>query len=304
MFSQRKRHKTYKSRGSGILILPLLLSNRCCRIYAVVLNQKGGDMEIKNEMVSAVSRTMKILEILSRVEFLGISEIARQSGIHKSTVFRFLNTLVSLGYVYRDSGSDCYGLSLKMNTLSGIRSGSQNILCYASASLEYLARETKETIHLAALENGSLVYLRKIESPRSLRVVSMASSVGDSVPLYCTGLGKAILAWSSPGEQKKYINHQVFTCFTDTTITSGQALLKELVRIKKRGYAIDRQEHEVGVVCVAVPVFSSGQELVGAISIAGPSVRMDEKILPGYAKLVISVSQEISKKLGSTESGA
>jgi DNA-binding IclR family transcriptional regulator len=260
-------------------------------------------MDIENEMVSAVSRTMKILEILSRVEFLGISEIARQSGIHKSTVFRFLNTLVRLGYVYRDSGSDCYGLSLKMNTLSGIRPGSQNILRYASTALEYLARETKETIHLAALENGVLVYLWKIESPRSLRVVSMVSSVGDDVPMYCTGLGKAILAWSAPEEQKKYINCQVFTRFTGTTITSGQALLKELARIKKRGYAIDRQEHEVGVVCVAVPVFSARQEPIAAISLAGPSVRMDEKILPGYAKLVISASREISKKLGAAEPG-
>jgi DNA-binding IclR family transcriptional regulator len=260
-------------------------------------------MEAKDGMVSAVSRTMRILEILSKVEFLGVSEIARQSGIHKSTVFRFLNTLVSLGYVYRDADSDCYGLSLKMNTLSGIRSGSQDILRYASASLEYLARETKETIHLAALENGALVYLRKIESPRSLRVVSMVSSVGDSVPMYCTGLGKAILAWSGPEEQKKYISRRVFIRFTDTTITSGEALLRELARIKKRGYAIDRQEHEVGVVCVAVPVFSAGQQPIAAISIAGPSIRMNEKILPGYAKLIIAVSREISQKMGSTETG-
>jgi DNA-binding IclR family transcriptional regulator len=261
-------------------------------------------MAEKDGMVSAVSRTMKILEILSKVEFLGVSEIARQSGIHKSTVFRFLNTLVSLGYVYRDSGSDCYGLSLKMNTLSGIRPGSQNILRYASASLEYLAQETKETIHLASLENGALVYLRKIESPRSLRVVSMISSVGDTVPMYCTGLGKAILAWSGPGEQKKYISRRTFTRFTDATITSGEALLKELARIKKRGYAVDRQEHEVGVVCVAAPVFSADQKPAAAISIAGPSVRMSEKVLPGYAKLIIAVSREISKKLGSMETGA
>jgi IclR family KDG regulon transcriptional repressor len=188
--------------------------------------------------------------------------------------------------------------------LSGTRSGSQNILRYASAALEYLARETKETIHLAALENGALVYLRKIESPRSLRVVSMGSSIGESAPMYCTGLGKAILAWSSPAEQKKYISRRVFTRFTDATITSGEALLKELARIKKRGYAIDRQEHEVGVVCVAVPVFSAGCKPAAAISIAGPSVRMSEKVLSGYARLIIATSGEISRKLGVTETVA
>jgi IclR family KDG regulon transcriptional repressor len=271
------------------------------KIYQQFEIQEGGDMEAKSGMVNAAARTMSILEILSKAEFLGVSEIARQSGIHKSTVFRFLNTLVSLGYVYHDSETDCYGLSLKMNTLSRILPGAQNILRYASGALEYLARETQETIHLAAPENGALVYLRKIESPRSLRVVSMASSVGDSAPMYCTGLGKAILAWSSPGEQKKYISRRVFTRFTDTTITSGEALLRELARIRKRGYAVDRQEHEVGVVCVAVPVFSAGRKPAAAISVAGPSVRMGETILSRYAKLIIPAAREISRKLGAAE---
>jgi IclR family KDG regulon transcriptional repressor len=251
-----------------------------------------------NGQVSAVVRAMTILEILSTEEFLGITEIAKRSKIHKSTVFRFLNTLSQLGYVYKNSGGDRYGLSLKLNALVGIRSGSEDILKYAAASLDRLARETGETIHLAILEKGALVYLRKIESTRSLRVVSMGSTVGGSVSMYCTGLGKAILAWLPLHEQEKYIAHQVFVKYTETTITDGPALLKELALIKERGYAFDRQEHEAGVVCVAAPVFTSGQLPIAAISIAGPSVRMDEGTLNHYTGLIQAAAREISDKLG------
>ncbi|GHT53900.1 IclR family transcriptional regulator [Spirochaetia bacterium] len=258
-------------------------------------------MENKNDQVSAVMRTMMILEILSKEELLGVTEIARRSKIHKSTIFRFLNTLSRLGYVYRDSATDRYGLSLKLNALVGIRSGSQDILRYASAPLEFLARETGETIHLAILEDGALVYLRKIESQRSLRVVTMVSSVGDNVPMYCTGLGKAILAWFSLGEQEKYIAHQEFTQFTEHTITNGLSLLKELAQIKEQGYAFDRQEHEEGVVCVASPVFTSGQLPIAAISIAGPSIRMRDETLLRCVELIQEASREISEKLGTMD---
>lgn len=255
-------------------------------------------MEDKNELVSSVVRTMSILEILSKDDQLGVTEIARRSNLHKSTVFRFLNTLSRLGYVYRDSSNDRYGLSLKLNALVGIRSGSEDILRYASTSLEFLARETGETVHLAILENGALVYLRKIESTRSLRVVTMISSVGASVPMYCTGLGKAILAWFPLAEQEKYIAHQIFTKYTDATITDGPSLLKELALIKEQGYSFDMQEHEEGVVCVAAPVFTSGQLPIAAISIAGPSVRMGGKNLARYVDLILAASGEISGKLG------
>jgi DNA-binding IclR family transcriptional regulator len=255
----------------------------------------------KGGQVSAVARTMAILEILSKDEHLGVSEVARRSGLNKSTVFRFLNTLSALGYVYRDVANDHYGLSLKLNALVGIRSGSRDILRYAAAPLENLARETGETIHLAILEDGALVYLRKIESPHSLRVVAMASSVGTSVPMYCTGLGKAILAWFSLQEQEKYIAHQVFTKFTETTIVDGPSLLEELELIRERGYAFDRQEHEQGVVCVAAPVFTFGHLPIAAVSIAGPSVRMKEEVLARYEKLILAATKEISEKLGAME---
>jgi DNA-binding IclR family transcriptional regulator len=258
-------------------------------------------MNGKNDQVNAVVRTMSILEILSGEDQLGLSEIARRCNLNKSTVFRFLNTLSQLGYIYRDSSNDRYGLSLKLNALVGIRSGSEELLRYASTFLEFLARETGETIHLAILEAGALVYLKKIESAHSLRVVTMASSVGASVPLYCTGLGKAILSWFPLSEQETYIAHQVFTKYTNTTITDGPSLLKELSLIKGRGYSFDMQEHEEGVVCVAAPIFTSGQLPIAAISISGPSVRMGEKNLARYVELIIAASAGISEKLGTSD---
>jgi DNA-binding IclR family transcriptional regulator len=255
-------------------------------------------LESKNELLSSVARTMSILEILGRADTLSLTEIAEGSGLHKSTAFRFVQTLLQLGYIFRDEANDRYGLSLKLNALAGTRSGSRDILRYASSALESLSRETGETVHLAVLEDGDLIYLRKIESNRVLRVVTMTSSVGGGAPMYCTGLGKAVLAFFSLQEQERYIAHQVFTRFTARTITDGPALLGELALIREQGYAFDRQEHEEGVVCVAAPIFGSGQLPLGAISVAGPSVRMGEEELRRYTALILEASREISAKLG------
>jgi DNA-binding IclR family transcriptional regulator len=254
--------------------------------------------EGKNEPLSSVSRTMAILEILGRADTLPLTEIAGGCGLHKSTAFRFVQSLLQLGYVFQDEANDRYGLSLKLNALAGIRSGSRDILRYAAAALECLSRETGETVHLAVLEDGDLIYLRKIESKRVLRVVTMTSSVGGGAPMYCTGLGKAVLAFFPLQEQERYIAHQVFTPFTPYTITDGPALLAELALIRERGYAFDRQEHEEGVVCVAAPIFGSGPLPLGAVSVAGPSVRMGEEELRRYTALILEASREISAKLG------
>jgi DNA-binding IclR family transcriptional regulator len=247
---------------------------------------------------------MAILEALGKSDPLSLTQIARICNLHKSTVFRFLQTLLRLGYVFRDESGDRYGLSLKLTALVSSRSGSQDILRYASSSLELLSRETGETIHLAVLEDGALVYLRKIESNRVLRVVTMVSSVGGGVPMYCTGLGKAVLAWLPLPEQERYIARQVFTRYTANTITDGPSLLAELARIRERGCAFDRQEHEEGVVCVAAPIFTSGQLPIGAVSIAGPSIRMGETELESYTALILAASREISAKLGFIDESA
>jgi IclR family KDG regulon transcriptional repressor len=252
----------------------------------------------KFELVSSVARTMTLLEVLGRSDLLSLTEIAEACGLHKSTTFRFLQTLLRLGYVFRDEPSDCYGLSLKLNALVGMRSGSQDILRYAASSLEFLSRETGETIHLAVLEDGALVYLRKIESKRTLRVVTMVSSVGGGAPMYCTGLGKAVLAFFPLADQERYIAHQVFTPYTAATITTGPALLAELAQIREQGYAYDRQEHEEGIVCVGVPIFTSAQVPIGAISVAGPSIRMGEDELARYTVLILEAAREISARLG------
>jgi DNA-binding IclR family transcriptional regulator len=241
---------------------------------------------------------MSILEALGRADTLSLTEIAGGCGLHKSTAFRFVQTLLQLGYVFQDETNERYGLSLKLNTLALSGSGSRDILRYAASALESLSRETGETIHLAVLEDGDLIYLRKIESNRVLRVVTMTSSVGGGAPMYCTGLGKAVLAFFPLPEQERYIAHQVFTPFTANTITNGPALLAELALIREQGYAFDRQEHEEGVVCVAAPIFGSGPPPLGAVSIAGPSVRMGEEELRRYTALILESTREISAKLG------
>ena len=257
-------------------------------------NKSGGSE--KDLSSSSVARTMKILEILTEDSALSLTEISKRSGIHKSTVLRILGVLISIGYVFRNSDTDHYSLTAKLDNLINVKAHSNYLINIANDKMEEMARITGETVHLAIQSKGDLYYLIKIESTQRLRVAT-ASEVGENAPMYCTGLGKAILAWSPRNEQFDYIENHNFHRFTDTTIIDAKQFINELVRIKERGYAFDLEEHEKGVVCVAAPVLSQKNIAIAAISISGPSVRMDKEILHNYSILVQEIASQISNEL-------
>ncbi len=240
--------------------------------------------------VSSVVRTMSILETLAERSPLGITEIGRATSIHKSTVFRFLATLCSLGYVYRLPDSDLYALTVKMGIFTN-NPRDEKLLALSLPYLDNLSRSTLETVHLAVLLDDKLRYLHKIESTQSLRVVT-ASHTGGGGPLYCTGLGKVMLAWMDDAKRSSLLERVEFKRFTPTTITDTASLLKELERIRAAGYAIDNGEHEEGIVCIAAPIRKGGTDPIAAISIAGPAPRM-EKNMEEYTSEVLAQTRAI-----------
>lgn len=251
----------------------------------------------EKEAAKAVVKTMCLLETLAQQKDLGVTELATIAGMHKSTVFRFLNSLKELGYVAQDAATERYSLTLKLFELGSSVLSRMELWEQAHPIMEQLAEETRETVHLAVLDNSRLVYLSKIESTQALRV-SMMSRIGQSAPIYCTGVGKLLLAHLPPEKAEGILTMEELRRFTANTITDRDKLNGELLRIRQNGYSFDNEEHEVGVRCVAAPVYDNQGDVIAALSISMPSLRLPDGAVPRYRDLVTQAALEISKKLG------
>lgn len=256
------------------------------------------------ELAKAVVKTMNILENLSKEKSIGVTELSNRvtgpagnTRMHKSTVYRFLSSLKELGYVRQDPDTEQYSMTLKLFELGIAVRDRMELWREAQPVIKQIAQATGETVHLAKLDEDRLVYLGKIESFKSLRV-SMMSRVGQSAPTYCTGLGKTLLAYLPAQRVTEILKKEKVVPFTRKTITNRAVLDKELETIRRRGYGIDDEEHEIGVRCVAAPVRDNQGNVIAAVSISVPSVRLDCKDIPRYGKIVIQAAQDISARLG------
>jgi IclR family KDG regulon transcriptional repressor len=249
------------------------------------------------EPVKAVNKTMCLLEALAQNEERGVTDLAGRAGMHKSTAYRFLNTLKELGYVRQNAANDKYSLTLKLFELGSCVLGRMELWEQAHPIMELLAEQTRETVHLAVLDDGRLVYLGKFESTQALRV-SMSSRIGQSAPTYCTGVGKLLLAHLPPDQVERILDREGLRRFTEHTITDRSLLAAELESIRQHGYAFDDEEHEVGVRCVAAPVRNNQGATIAALSISIPTVRMPNDEIARYRELVTRAAEEISKKMG------
>jgi IclR family KDG regulon transcriptional repressor len=249
------------------------------------------------ELVKAVVKTMRILESLSQDRSLGVTEVSNSLRMHKSTVYRFLNSLKALGYVRQDPETEQYSMTLKLFEIGMAVLDRLELWREAQPVIKRMAEETRETVHLASLDEHALVYLGKIESAQTLRV-SMMSRVGQSGPTYCTGLGKTLLAYLAPQRVTEILDREKVIRFTERTITDRSQLDTELESIRRNGYAVDNEEHEIGVRCVAAPVRDNIGAVIAAVSISVPSVRLADKDIPRYSEIVVKGAAEISRRLG------
>jgi len=252
---------------------------------------------VKNGSIQAVSNTLKILEILSATQKCGISELAKDLDCQKGTVFRLLSTLKNEGYITQDEENKKYSLTLKLFKIGSNMVNSLDLNKVVLPIITRLSELTSETIHLCIMENGQLVYLHKIESTYALKV-TMKSRVGQSTPLYCTAVGKVLLAHQSIDTIQRYLKNTQFENFTENTIVEPQDLTIELEKVRSSGIAYDNEEHELGVCCVAAPIFDQTGKILAALSISGPSVRMNDEKLKLMRELVKNAASEISAKVG------
>jgi IclR family KDG regulon transcriptional repressor len=261
-------------------------------------------MEEGIRAAKAVVKTIRILECLAQEQSLGVTELAKRAGLvaggagmNKSTVFRFLHSLKTLGYVRQDADTGHYSLTLRLFEMGMAVHDRLELWRQAQSVIREIAEATGETVHLATMDGDSLVYVDKIESRRTLRV-SMASRVGKSIPTYCTALGKTLLAHFSRDRVTALLKKEKMVRLTPRTITTRPEMDRELAAIRRAGYAIDNEEHEVGVRCVAAPVRDSGGTVIAAVSISVPTVRLGEGAIPRYGETVMQAARTISGRLG------
>ena len=224
---------------------------------------------------------------------LGISELAQRLGIAKSTVYGIVSTLEIHSFLEQDGRTGRYRLGTEIFRL-GTKVKS-DLLGIARHYMEKLVTDYSETVHLVVPDQCSILYIHKIESPHSMRI---CSRVGERLPLYCTAVGKAILAHMDERERAEIISAISFHPYTPHTIGDRGALLQELAKIKAVGFAVDHEELEKGLTCVAAPVFDGNGKPGAALSVAGPTVRMTNLTIGKIAKGLLSITQEISIKIG------
>jgi len=198
-----------------------------------------------------------------------LARLSRETGMNKATALRYLSVLESRGVAERRGGGWSLGLALfELGSRVPIRS---IVVEKVRPFLERLARETGETANLACLAGGSAVYLDRAEADRSLR---MRSVPGDRLPLYCTGVGKAILSLLSEERTRAILGSGPLPKINDKTITDPEDVLKEVTKARETGYGVDREEYETGLTCMAKSLRLPGSDFAGAISVSGPTARM------------------------------
>lgn len=205
---------------------------------------------------------------------LGITEISERLGLYKSNVHNIMDTFVKAGYIKKNPDNGKYRLTLKVLQLGHVVSSNISFRKTVQPHMQELADATGETVFLAIPgEDAEVVYLDS-SSPRNMMTVK--SVMGIKAPLYCTGIGKAMLAYL-PRDVVDAVFARGLASFTDNTVTDRDALLQELETTRRRGYAIDNMEHQYGIKCVGMPIRNRKGEVVAGLSISGPSLRFDEQ---------------------------
>ena len=246
--------------------------------------------------IQVIDRAAQILDCFGfDHQELSVSEIGAKTALHRSTAHRILMALEYNDLIQQNPDNGKYRLGIKLFRLGHQAVSHLDLREICRPFLARIMNETKETVHLAVLDENQVLYLDKVEGPHALR---MPSRVGRHIPTYCTSLGKAMLSCLDEQEVKGILGKQPFTAYTANTVKNVEQLLADVRAVHKRGYAVDNEEIEIGLRCVGAAIRDHTGAMVGAISAAAPSARLAEKKIPRVGRLVMAVAEEISEQLG------
>lgn len=239
--------------------------------------------------IQSLARGLKILDLLAEAgDGLSVTELAEALGVDKASASRLVATLTRYGYAEKDEVTRRFLLGPQVVSLSRSVLTRLPLREAAKPYLRQLMEATGECAHLAVPAQGKALYIDQVESPATLRV---NAAVGTMNPLHCTALGKVLLAF---GEVEMPASLEAFT---PRTITDPETLRRHLEEVRRLGYAVDDEEFDPGVRCIAAPVFDFRGRAVGSIGISGPSSRVSQERLPGLAAIVLEIGKALSERM-------
>lgn len=246
--------------------------------------------------VRSVDRALDIIQcVAERNGTASVDEITAATGLPKTTVFRVLATLTARRFVDRDPERQTYRLGTMALMIGARALGDLDLRQVAKPHIEQLMQRTSETVHLAVLADDTALCIDKIDSNRSVR---MSSFVGFRDPLYCSGVGKALLAFQDEDTRRTLLAGMRFGRLTPHTIADSATLAAQIETIRRQGYATDIEEMEEGLACIAAPIRDHSGKVVASVSISGPTTRVSDETMPELIRIVRAAATDISRDLG------
>lgn len=246
--------------------------------------------------VASVEKAIAILNAVAASENgMSVTELSRELGYGVSATYHLLNTLRQQEYLQQDVQTKRYNIGLGVFRLHALAQRQNTLQGMIQPYLDELSRVSGETSNLLILQDEEAVYVAQSECSHMVKIFTQ---IGARVPYYCTGGGKVILAYQSEAIRALYLSRAKFIPFTSHTISSRKALERELARIRAQGYSIDNEEREEGVTCIAAPVFNAAGVPVAAVSISGPTYRLEQRGQSKLTDYVLQSARKISARMG------
>jgi len=251
-------------------------------------------MSNKPTAVQSVDRAISVLEVLAHAGQAGVTEIADQLGVHKSTAFRLVAALEARDLVEQDVDRGKYRLGLGILRLAGATTARLDVVQEARPTARALATETGETVNIAVLNDGAALYLDQVAGSSA---VQPHNWVGQRIPLHATSNGKVLLSGLSDAQIRDVIRRSL-TAYTPKTVTDRSTLLAQVAQVRADGYAVVCDELEIGLTAVAAPLRNAHDEVVASLSVSGPTFRFDADKVTGARQQVVALAEEVSRRLG------
>lgn len=243
--------------------------------------------------MQSVDRALTILAVLARMGEAGVTEIAAELAVHKSTAFRLITTLESHDLVQQTEDRGKYRLGMGLVRLAGASTARLDVVQEARPVCRRLAAECGETVNIAVLADGAALYVDQVAGGSGLQSHNW---VGQHIPLHATSNGKVLLCELSRAEVDRLVDR--LTSYTDRTITRRGDLHRELARVREQGYAVAADELERGLTAIAAPVRSAHGEVVASMSVSGPTLRMSGSRVEDLVPVLVGAADAVSERLG------
>ncbi len=246
-------------------------------------------------MSKTLNEAVKILDELSNHEQLTLTQIARITGMNKSSVYRLLNTLIENEFVDKDENTKSYRLSLGLLRYRPALLSSRNLILVAKPFLAEIVAKTGESVQLSVPTHRNTIITIDIQNSGGF--INLSESIGTEDPLHCTAIGKAYLAFLDSHQRDVVIDQIEFRRLTKNTILTKKELIESLDKVRKTGYALDDEECIEGIRCVASPVLDYISFPIASVGITGPSSRIDVSKMEQYGEIIKEIAQRLSQKL-------